>query len=800
MLFPGMATPTRGGPPGGYRIQRAIDSGGFGITYEAVKREGGDPESDVTANLWLPPHRAIVIKEFYPEFALRRGRTVTVEGEDESHEETFNHALRRFQREAERLCYLTCLRALRAGRRALDSSSGSLGDKIDREVATGSSDPSRAMQLVGRLRGDARLEAQQALSVSTLPIVYDFFAADNNAYYVMEFLGGGTLKSRLAEDRRHGTTRIEVEGVSYTLRQPWSPDRLRRFAVASLDALEELHTGIPSQQLIHCDLKPGNIMFRSPESESPVLIDFGLARNVNDGRSRSLVAGTLGFAPLEIDPNLRSHHQSTEQFGGANVGPWTDIYSMAAIFRMLATGIEGTRLPPVFERARADGGVDPIDKLPPFPDGFPEQLERAIRLGMGLHRKDRPQSVEEWRADLGFVSRRTPAIETTPVPNSGGLGGWALDKHPPQQSQPGMQTQMPPAEPLPVTLFKPGEPIDETLIDRSAGSAPRAWNSPPPPLPPRDNWQASQPAPSQPYYPPAPPPPPQPRYEARSEPARPQDDRWSGGTDAPTQRGFDRPPPPGRPPSPPYDRPRSLDLGAVINRTVKLFGSNAGPILLFAVLLGGLPNAIFSMVSTAQQGSTGGAQALFVIAMLFIWPIVLVASILQQTAIIRIVTASESGQRLSIGEALSGSFSILLPMIGLVLLLSIAVGVGIILLVVPGLILACMWCVATPVLVIERVRVTEAFKRSQELTAGSRWPIFALMLIYGVALFIIILILGVFMTVSGAEATGVIGFFVNLIITTLVGAIFCTGAAALYLALREAKGEAHAGEYGDVFS
>lgn len=423
LLFPGMATPEGAAPPGGYRIQRAIDAGGFGITYEAVKREGNDPAHDITASLWLPPNVPIVIKEYFPDFAARRGRTISIDGEEEDHEEVFNRALQRFQREAERLCYLTCLRALRAGRAALDGNSGVLGQRIDAEIAaggTGDTDPGRAMQLVARLGGEARAAAQQALGRSTLPIVYDFFAADNNAYYVMEFLGGGTLKGRLNEDRRrNGTTRVDVAGSSYQLRQPWAPDRLRRFAASALNALEELHNGIPGQQLVHCDLKPGNIMFRAAGSDDPVLIDFGLARNVNDGKSRSLIAGTTGFAPLEIDPHTRAQYDDG-RFGGANVGPWTDIYSMAAIFRMLATGVEGSRLPAVFERIRTmPGEVDPIDRLPPYPADFPGQMAEAIRRGMNLYKEDRPQSVAQWRHELGLAGAIPPAIESNPPPRWG---------------------------------------------------------------------------------------------------------------------------------------------------------------------------------------------------------------------------------------------------------------------------------------------------------------------------------------------------------------------------------------------
>ena len=53
----------------------------------------------------------------------------------------------------------------------------------------------------------------------------------------------------------------------------------------------------------------------------------------------------------------------------------------------------------------------------------------------------------------------------------------------------------------------------------------------------------------------------------------------------------------------------------------------------------------------------------------------------------------------------------------------VMVGIGFVLLVVPGLILACMFFVAVPVAVVERPGVFEALARSGRLTRGHRVPI-----------------------------------------------------------------------------
>jgi hypothetical protein len=64
----------------------------------------------------------------------------------------------------------------------------------------------------------------------------------------------------------------------------------------------------------------------------------------------------------------------------------------------------------------------------------------------------------------------------------------------------------------------------------------------------------------------------------------------------------------------------------------------------------------------------------------------------------------------------------------------LAVGLGLILLVAPGLYLAASWLVVTPVLMVEDTNVSEAFRRSNALARGSRWRLLSVVMIL-VALF-----------------------------------------------------------------
>ena len=73
------------------------------------------------------------------------------------------------------------------------------------------------------------------------------------------------------------------------------------------------------------------------------------------------------------------------------------------------------------------------------------------------------------------------------------------------------------------------------------------------------------------------------------------------------------------------------------------------------------------------------------------------------------------------------------PFLGTLVLAGILGGLGIavrfLLLIVPGLVLLTWWALLSPVIVLERKSVGEAFGRSRELVRGNGWTVFGVMLI-----------------------------------------------------------------------
>jgi hypothetical protein len=111
-----------------------------------------------------------------------------------------------------------------------------------------------------------------------------------------------------------------------------------------------------------------------------------------------------------------------------------------------------------------------------------------------------------------------------------------------------------------------------------------------------------------------------------------------------------------------------------------------------------------------------------------------------QGATVVAVSQLHLGRSISIGEAFAGVkgriFSLALIMIGT----WVGVGVGFMLLIVPGIILVLMWALTIPVAVIEDKGLRDSVSRSAELTKGHRGRVFVILLLFLVLTYAAILL------------------------------------------------------------
>lgn len=158
---------------------------------------------------------------------------------------------------------------------------------------------------------------------------------------------------------------------------------------------------------------------------------------------------------------------------------------------------------------------------------------------------------------------------------------------------------------------------------------------------------------------------------------------------------------------------RQLSVGDTLNRVFAIYGSQAGVLLPVAFWL--------FLVVAIVDGLVGANLALFPVVVI----VSTVAATLYQGMVVGLVRDVQEGRTdSSFSELLGYATPVLLPLIGAGLLSGLGIGIGMVLLIAPGLFLLTIWAVIAPVIVIERSGVIDAFKRSRELVRGNGWPVF----------------------------------------------------------------------------
>lgn len=143
-------------------------------------------------------------------------------------------------------------------------------------------------------------------------VSYRTFAHDADLdlnFIVTEFIDGPSLEALMKQGRRFSTGEL-------------------------LTLLTEICIGLRAAHkagVVHRDLAPDNILLEDGDLERPKIIDFGIVKDV---RQDETIIGT-GFAG-------KLNFVAPEQLGEPEyeIGPWTDIYSLALVILGLARGKE----------------------------------------------------------------------------------------------------------------------------------------------------------------------------------------------------------------------------------------------------------------------------------------------------------------------------------------------------------------------------------------------------------------------------------------------------------------------------
>ena len=228
--------------------------------------------------------------------------------------------------------------------------------------------------LVDRFKRKFLREAKMIASMNHPGIVkiLDVFEENETAYYVMDYLSGGSLADIV---KKNG---------------PMEESSALKYVLMVADALDYIH----SMKIAHLDVKPSNILL--DDSGSAVLIDFGISKHydaVGEQTSSTPVGISKGYAPIE----------QYNQTGVQSFAPATDIYSLGATLFYLLTA----QNPPEATVLLETGGPD-------VPESISDGTRKAIASAMSPIRKNRPQTIREFCGLLDVEPSQSQPEEEEP--------------------------------------------------------------------------------------------------------------------------------------------------------------------------------------------------------------------------------------------------------------------------------------------------------------------------------------------------------------------------------------------------
>lgn len=212
-----------------------------------------------------------------------------------------------------------------------------------------------------------------------------------------------------------------------------------------------------------------------------------------------------------------------------------------------------------------------------------------------------------------------------------------------------------------------------------------------------------------------------------------------------------------------------LDIGGVFEKTTEIYKESFATVWLAALVLMVPASIIEAILDDGAWQVIGALVGLAAGAWLI-------------GSIVRIVEDVEADGRIDwgLGSVLGSVWPRLIALILLQIVVGILVGIGLVLLIVPGVILALMWIVSVPSMVVEGKGVFESMTRSSDLTRGNRMRILAI----GIA--VLLIYIAVFVVAAlFAAISPVLGVAAMVIAAVLLYPYVAIITSVLYFRLRE---------------
>ncbi len=228
-----------------------------------------------------------------------------------------------------------------------------------------------------------------------------------------------------------------------------------------------------------------------------------------------------------------------------------------------------------------------------------------------------------------------------------------------------------------------------------------------------------------------------------------------------------------------------MTFAATLDKTLRVYRDNFARLLAIAAATGvvQMPLMIAFELSPEPTASRGGFWA----SLIAIFLLTGIVTTVEYAAFARVLVGLYQGQRIGFRAAFAAAFAQLPTLLGCGFLMFLATGLGLLLLLVPGVYIFLGFSLAFMVVMAEGRGIVRALNRSWALIKERRGRIFALVFVWGLLAAVLSYVVGGAMELLGIGKSEISKAVANQLAAILVAPCYGLSLGLVYFNMREEK-------------